>query len=652
MKKILSKNTLILLIIALAIESFMFIGCEKQIEEKNKNITSNATTNEDTSNVDTDNTQSNVLTSHEPTKKKNCIYLDNQEITKTKVLEVMRENDPSPNVNNSYISDNGILSLKNYDEDYLFPFSKLINNNFKWGYRDKNGKEVIPPTYDEAYLVDENRYSKILLDGKYGILNTKTKKIHNHIFKELLYHNKDCAVGFDTTGCGIFVNDNKISTYDNVSKISQDNGAFIFYLKNDNYLILNNSGKKIVEFNGHHNIFVIQDKFVLISKFIYNEKSDSSITETKLFDINGKKIGEIKNLCSYDIYSSWNNTSDNDVFYQLGDGYLSNIRGIKDSNNNHIIECDSFTYLGNHIGFDYIKEYSDGYLNSFINLKTKEHSEKKYYNAVRVSPNKLLGVSSYGLEFLNNDFEVLKTLRVNYYSNYEVRNGLLVGWNDNGCCIFITLDGEVLWEENMDKQVQHIGSLDVLNKHLGEDPFSLREYPCILTKGYDELNAFMDDITKIKINEDDRLTDIGRTRSIATGKLVKVNDVLKLSVFRAFRFFSCSGHGTCRNHFYFDLDGRKIPMDNIFIGDYSRVLTEKINDIMDKDEHTDYNYSDFEFNPQSNNLNFTEDELIIRLYSSSLSRNYDYFSIKYEDIKDVLNENHPLIKGILGKPSY
>lgn len=72
----------------------------------------------------------------------------------------------------------------------VYPNNKIFayKDNEKWGYKDKNGKIIIEPSYDFATDIDEYGFSGIILDGKWGIINSKGEIVKQPQFELETYY--------------------------------------------------------------------------------------------------------------------------------------------------------------------------------------------------------------------------------------------------------------------------------------------------------------------------------------------------------------------------------------------------------------------------------------------------------------------------------
>ena len=103
------------------------------------------------------------------------IYSENIEkvvSVKDAVLETINENYTVIHSNSEcyYINKNGNL-ISNTE---VFPDNKIyaFRENEKWGYKDKSGKIIVEPIYEFATDTDEYGFSGIILDGKWGVVDS------------------------------------------------------------------------------------------------------------------------------------------------------------------------------------------------------------------------------------------------------------------------------------------------------------------------------------------------------------------------------------------------------------------------------------------------------------------------------------------------
>lgn len=104
------------------------------------------------------------------------------------VLEAVDENYSVVHSNSEcyYIDQNGqvVPNTKVFPENNIYAFEQ----NGKWGYRDKNGKIVVEPTYDLALDMNEYGFGGIVLDGKWGVIDSKGEIVKIPIFDLNTYY--------------------------------------------------------------------------------------------------------------------------------------------------------------------------------------------------------------------------------------------------------------------------------------------------------------------------------------------------------------------------------------------------------------------------------------------------------------------------------
>lgn len=93
--------------------------------------------------------------------------------TQNIVLETINEDYTAVHSNSecSYINKQGqVVSNKE-----VFPKNDIyaFEENEKWGYEDKDGNIIIGPIYDFAIDINKYGFGGIVLDGKWGIVNSK-----------------------------------------------------------------------------------------------------------------------------------------------------------------------------------------------------------------------------------------------------------------------------------------------------------------------------------------------------------------------------------------------------------------------------------------------------------------------------------------------
>ena len=98
------------------------------------------------------------------------------------VLETINDNYTiiHSNSQSSYINKDGqvVLNSDVYPENTIFAFEQ----NGKWGYKDKNDKITVEPIYDFATDVNEYGFCGIILDGKWGVIDSKGNIIKDPTF--------------------------------------------------------------------------------------------------------------------------------------------------------------------------------------------------------------------------------------------------------------------------------------------------------------------------------------------------------------------------------------------------------------------------------------------------------------------------------------
>ena len=90
------------------------------------------------------------------------------------------------NLETYYIDVDGqvVQNTEVYPENKIFAFKE----NDKWGYKDKTGKVILEPIYDFATDTDEYGFSGIVLDGKWGVVNSKGEVIKQPQFTLETYY--------------------------------------------------------------------------------------------------------------------------------------------------------------------------------------------------------------------------------------------------------------------------------------------------------------------------------------------------------------------------------------------------------------------------------------------------------------------------------
>jgi hypothetical protein len=90
--------------------------------------------------------------------------------------------------------------MKNYDHVWNFKEGYSIVRNNKWGYINREGKEVVKPIYD---FVDnfQNDFARVRKDDKYGYINKQGIEVIPLIYdnasqadKELKKYKKRCLM--------------------------------------------------------------------------------------------------------------------------------------------------------------------------------------------------------------------------------------------------------------------------------------------------------------------------------------------------------------------------------------------------------------------------------------------------------------------------
>ena len=72
-----------------------------------------------------------------------------------------------------------------YDDVYRFQESMAaVRLNNKWGFIDKEGKEIVPYRYDNVYSFQEGKV-KVCLDNKWGVINESGKEIIPCIYDKI-----------------------------------------------------------------------------------------------------------------------------------------------------------------------------------------------------------------------------------------------------------------------------------------------------------------------------------------------------------------------------------------------------------------------------------------------------------------------------------
>ena len=119
------------------------------------------------------------------------IYSENMEKVisiKDVVLENIDDNYTIVHSNSEcyYINKKGqvVSNTEVYPDNKIFAYK----DNEKRGYKDKNGKIIIEPSYDFATDIDEYGFSGIILDGKWGIINSKGEIVKQPQFELETYY--------------------------------------------------------------------------------------------------------------------------------------------------------------------------------------------------------------------------------------------------------------------------------------------------------------------------------------------------------------------------------------------------------------------------------------------------------------------------------
>lgn len=85
-----------------------------------------------------------------------------------------------------YINQEGqvVSNTEVYPKNTIFAFEE----NGKWGYKDKNGKIIVEPTYDFALDMNEYGFAGIISNGNWGVLDSKGKIVKSPTFQVDTYY--------------------------------------------------------------------------------------------------------------------------------------------------------------------------------------------------------------------------------------------------------------------------------------------------------------------------------------------------------------------------------------------------------------------------------------------------------------------------------
>lgn len=120
----------------------------------------------------------------------------------------------------------------------------LVVKEQKWGYLDKDGKEVISLSYERAFPFADG-LAQVMIDGKYGFINTNNEVIIPAEYPQALNLRGGFAkaevgdnqwVLFDSRGT-------KLSSYENIFYFTEGRAEF---QKDGKYGFLDESGKEVI----------------------------------------------------------------------------------------------------------------------------------------------------------------------------------------------------------------------------------------------------------------------------------------------------------------------------------------------------------------------------------------------------------------------
>ena len=85
-----------------------------------------------------------------------------------------------------YINKSGqvVSNLEVYPENSIYAFEE----NGRWGYKDREEKVVVEPIYDFTTDMDEYGFGGVILEGKWGVINSKGKIIKEPEFTLNTYY--------------------------------------------------------------------------------------------------------------------------------------------------------------------------------------------------------------------------------------------------------------------------------------------------------------------------------------------------------------------------------------------------------------------------------------------------------------------------------
>jgi hypothetical protein len=84
-----------------------------------------------------------------------------------------------------------------------------INKNDKWGFADRNGKEVVPPIYDEVYSYKEDLCC-VEKDGLFGYIDREGKEVIPPMYECAMSFSEGLACVFRNNRCGYINKNNEV----------------------------------------------------------------------------------------------------------------------------------------------------------------------------------------------------------------------------------------------------------------------------------------------------------------------------------------------------------------------------------------------------------------------------------------------------------
>ena len=160
-----------------------------------------------------------------------------------------------------------------YDDVYRFQESMAaVRLNNKWGFIDKEGKEIVPCQYDNVYSFQKGM-AAVCLDNKWGFINKEGKEIVPYRYNKVCSFQKGMAAVCLDNKWGFIDKEGKEIVpyrYDNVYSFQE--GKVKVCLDNK-WGVINESGKEIIP--------CIYDKICIFDNVIIANDQDKVILLTK-----------------------------------------------------------------------------------------------------------------------------------------------------------------------------------------------------------------------------------------------------------------------------------------------------------------------------------------------------------------------------------